>query len=135
MKSYLRFSIICLIVLCLLQGCIRFADAPVTEIISPETNVQAFEGKAKAVLKWMLENKHYLNKQPSMYILVSDTSVFCHLGVVDQPGSWTRGKIQKVKLTVYHNHFVINVEGIGEAGFTFDEDRGLQVYDLSQKDN
>lgn len=129
MKIVSTLSIICLIVLCLLQGCIRFADAPVTEIISPKTNVQTFEGEAKAVLKWMLENEHYLNKQPSMYILVSDTSVFFHLGVVDQPGSWTRGKIQKVTLTVYHDHFMIKVEGIGEAGFTFDEDRGLQVYD------
>lgn len=112
-----------------------FADAPVTEIISPKTNVQAFEGEAKAVLKWMLENGHYLNKQPSMYILVSDISVFFRLGVVDQPGFWTQGKTQKVTLTVYHDHFMIKVEGIGEAGFRFDEDRGLQVYNLSQKDN
>ena len=128
MKIESTLSIICLIVLCLLQGCI-IADAPVTEIISPKTNVQAFEGETKAVLKWMLENKYYLNKQPSMYILVSDISVFFRLGAVDQPGSWTRGKIQKVTLTVYHDHFMIKVEGIGEAGFTFDEDRGLQVYD------
>ena len=134
MKIVSTLSIICLIVLCLLQGCIMFADAPVTEIISPKTNVQAFEGEAKAVLKWMLENEHYLNKQPSMYIFLSGVSIF-RLGVVDQPGFWAQGKTQKVTLTVYHDHFMIKVEGIGEVGFRFDEDRGLQVYDLSQKDN
>ena len=144
MKSYLSFSIICLILCCLL-GCGWFVlqAPPGTKIISPESDFQAIEGEARIVLEWMKAHGYYLNhdNKKSFYILVIPAPAGVPPLYIssnfnsDSPQSWTQGKSDKVTFTVYHDHFMIKVEGIGEAGFTFDEDRGLQVYDRSQKDN
>ena len=138
MKSYLPFSIICLILCCLL-GCGWFVAPPGTKIIGPESDFQAIEGEARIVLEWMKAGEYYLNhdNEKSFYIFMPAGGTHLYLGsnFNSDPGSWTRGKSDEVTFTAYHDHFVIKVEGIGEAGFTFDEDRGLQVYDLSQKGN
>lgn len=138
MKSYLPFSIICLILCCLL-GC---TGDPGTKIIDAESDFQAIEGEARIVLEWLKAGGYYLHKYDekgqSFYILSKPFIIaprHLHLGANLDEGSWTRGELDEVALTVYHDHFMIKVEGIGEAGFTFDEDRGLQVYDRSQKDN
>ena len=140
MKSYLPFSIICLILCCLL-GCGWFVlqAPPGTKIISPESDFQAIEGEARIVLEWMKAGEYYLNKHhengKSFYILFTPSSIPLYLGANLDRESWARGESDEVTLTTYHNHFMIKVEGIGEASFTFNENRGLQVYDRSQKDN
>ncbi len=136
MKSYLSVSIICLILCCLL-GCGLFSGQPPpgTKIISPESDFQAFEGEARIVLEWMKANGYFLNKHNEkgklFYILVIPAGADVpplYLGANLGVDSWTRGRSDKVTLTVYHDHFMIEVDGIGEASFTFDEDRGLQVF-------
>ena len=132
MKSYLPFSIICLILCCLL-GCGRFIlqAPPGTKIISPESDFQAIEGEARNVLEWMKAHRYYLNhdNKKSFYILVMPAGIPSLYIGSNSPRGWTKGKSDEVTFTVYHDHFMIKVEGIGEASFTFDEDRGLQVYD------
>ena len=139
MKSYLPFSTIYLI-FCGLLGCGWFGPPapPGTKIIGPESDFQAIQGEARIVLEWLKAGEYYLNhdNEKSFYIFMPAGGTHSYLGS-DFKGSresWTQGKSDAVTVTVYHDHFVIKVEGIGEAGFTFDADRGLQVYER-QKPN
>ena len=134
MESYLPFSIICLILCCLL-GCGWFVlqAPPGTKIISPESDFQAIEGEARIVLEWMKAHGYYLNhdNKKLFYILVIPASAGVPPLYIssNSPRGWTKAKSDKVSFTDHRDHFMIKVEGIGEAGFTFDGDRGLQVYD------
>ena len=138
MKSYLPFSIICLI-LCSCFGCGWFIlqAPPGTKIISPESDFQAIEGEARNVLEYMKAHDYYLNHddKKSSYIFIMPAGIPPMYIDSNSPRGWTKAKSDKVTFTVHRDHFMIEVEGIGEASFTFDEDRGLQVYDRSQKDN
>lgn len=121
-------------------GCGRvILPPPGTKIISPESDFQAIEGEARNVFEYMKAHGYYLNhdNKKSFYILVIPASAGVpplYIGS-NSPRSWTKAKSDKVTFTVYRDHFMIEIEGIGEASFTFDEDRGLQVYDRSQEDN
>ncbi|MCE2400820.1 hypothetical protein J4G08_08025 [Candidatus Poribacteria bacterium] len=136
MKSYRDFSIIYFFVLTLLMGCHGFGSfpPPVTEIINKDTPTGGYDGQHKVVLEWMKQNNYELNKQPTNYILLHKNGV-TYLGQVNDPESWTKGKIGDFTLEVYHNYFIIRIKDVGEAAFTVDNRGFLVSYDLTNKEN
>ena len=131
MKIVSRLSIIYFLILSFLmvfgqQGC--RVVIPSKFIINGDTNTDAYEGQHKIMLDWMKQNEYRLAKDGSYYTLWLSTTALT-VTPANDPEAWTKAVIKDLALTMYHDHFVIQINGVGEAAFTLDENDNLISYD------